>query len=343
MPPDHPEIRWLGRVDLQVPASPRLSWSGTGFFVEFHGTGLVATLETFSQPGPAGTDRYAVRVDRGEWVQREAPAGRHELVLAAELEAGRHTVEVRKVTEAMVGTGALYALTLPPRGFLRNPHPGEPRRIEVVGGPEACGYGVRRLEKRPDAGFVPADQDYLMAWPHRLGEQLAAEVQTVCYSGRGVLRGQTEHDDQLPELWTRSLAHEPDAAWPHARFSPQVVILQLGAEDLAAGPPPRRVFRAALDRWIRAIREAHPDTWIVLTRSPTVTESWPEGGWGPDWLSERFDEQLAQAEGRGDLRVRVVEVPRLQGPWGTDYQPTASAQAALARHLARGVEDLGVW
>lgn len=156
IPPTHEHIRWNGRIDRVVPSSPRMAWSGAGFWLELDGTGVVATLETFSQDGPAGVDRYAVRTDHGPSVQLDAPAGQRELVLATGLAPGRHVVEVHKVTEAMVGTGALYALILEPGGRLCNPHPGPPRRVEVVGGTEACGYGVRTAADEPATGFDPA-------------------------------------------------------------------------------------------------------------------------------------------------------------------------------------------
>gem|GEM_PF-6310711 len=342
--PSDPDIRWLGRVDLSVSASPRMAWSGSGFWLEFDGTGVVATLETFSQEGPAGVDRYSVRVDRGLPIQLDAPAGEQELVLATGLEPGRHVIEVRKTTEGMVGTGVLYALTLEPHSRLRNPHPGLPRRIEVVGGTEACGYGVRTTERRPPTGFDPAHEDYLLAWPYLVGESLAAQVQTVCYSGRGLLPAAGQPDlPQLPELWRLSLPHEADAVWDFDRYVPDLLVLQLGAQDLGQGRPSRRVFRAALDRWIRSIRDVYPDAWILLNASPTVTASWPEGGWGPDWLSERFSEQLALADGRGDARVQVLPIAPIAGPWGTDYQPTSSAQAALAMRLSHAIQDLTGW
>lgn len=321
-----------------------MAWPGTGFWLEFQGTGVVATLETFSVPGSAGVDRYAVRVDLGPPVQLEAPTGEHELVLATGLAPGRHVIEVLKTTEALVGTGALYALTLEPGGRLRNPHPGPPRRIEVIGGMVACGYGVGVAEDTPPSGFSPALQDYLLAWPYLVGERLNAQVQTLCYSGRGLLQGHDGSDtDQLPTLWRRTLPHEPDAQWDFGRYQPDVVVIQLGDQDLALGRPPRRVYRATLDRWLQEIRGHYPDAWLLLTVSPTVTEHWPEGGWGPAWLDESVREQLALAARRGDQRVSSLAIADLQGPWGADYQPSAAAQASLARQVSRAILGLTGW
>ena len=56
-----------------------------------------------------------------------------------------------------------------------------------------------------------------------------------------------------------------------------------------------------------------------------------------------FSEQLALAKGRGDERVRVWRIDPIEGPWGGDYQPTASGQAALARHLASELRQLTGW
>lgn len=148
---------------------------------------------------------------------------------------------------------------------------------------------------------------------------------------------------QLPELWRLSLPHEPDSTWDHGRFVPDVLVLQLGVQDLSIGRPSRLGYRATLDRWIHESRVVYPDAWIVLTPSPTVTSSWPINNGEPDWLSERFSEQLALAKGRGDERVRVWRIDPIEGPWGGDYQPTASGQAALARHLASELRQLTGW
>ncbi len=342
--PSDPGVSWLGRVDLSVPASPRFAWSGSGFSLDFEGTGVVATLETFSQPGARGTDRYEVRVDQGQPVQLEAPNGEHELVLAADLAPGRHVLEVRKVTEAMVGTGALYALTLAPGGRLRNPHPGPPRRIEVVGGAETCGSGLRAERGRPAAEFTPEEEDWALAWPNLVGEALDAQLHTVCYSGRGLL-GQVEEpgEPQLPDLWRRVLPHDSGSTWDFGRYVPDVVVLELGAHDLGAGRPSRRAFQTALDQWILQIRDTFPDAWIILVPSRAVTDAWPEGGWGPAWITKRFVEQVALAEGRGDGKLRVIAAdPRgvdrgLEGPRGP------AVHAALAREITGELREVLAW
>ena len=159
-----------------------------------------------------------------------------------------------------------------------------------------------------------------------------------------MLRGHDgSEEEQLPVLWKRSLPHEAEAQWDFSRFIPEVVVLQIGAQDLATGRPPRRLYRAVLELWIQEIRARYPEAWILLTPSPTVTEQWPKGGWGPAWLQDRVSEQQRLAESRGDSRVRTFALSPVEGPWGEDYQPSAASQATLAREAVVVIRDFTGW
>ncbi len=341
---DDPRIELLGRVDLTDPSEAQLSWPGSGFTVTFSGTGLALHAGEWSGGGAAHTNHYALIVDGGEPLDVEVPIGLHRLVLASGLEPGVHEVTWIKRTEAMVGTGVISGLELEPGGELVTPPPGPFRRIEVIGDGVACGYGARVAESPPPRGFTAANEDLLLSYGWLAARSLDASLTAICYSGRGILRGYDGGDrDQLPEIWDRTLPHTVGSTWDFERYQPHVVVIQVGGEDLATGRPPRRLFRWALSGLIDEVRAAYPDAWILLARSPNVTSSWPEGGWGPRWVDTRLEEQLEVATDRGDERVAIVSLPPLQGPFGEDYQPSAAGHAALARALTAAIRVHTGW
>ena len=172
----------------------------------------------------------------------------------------------------------------------------------------------------------------------------APELGKLRISGRGLLGpGAEPADPQLPELWRRTLPHDPGSSWDFGRYVPDVVLLELGAHDLVSGRPSRRVFRAALEQWIREVRDAFPEAWIFLVPSLSVTGTWPEGGWGPEWLADRFAEQKVLAEERGDPRIRFFLSDRQEGAPGSVPSADAAAHAAQARDLTRQLRTTLGW
>ncbi len=341
---DDPRVELLGRVDLTDPAAAQLSWPATGFAVTFEGGGLAVHVEEWSEGGPAHTNHYAVVLDDGPARDLALEPGVHRVELAAGLAPGPHRLTFVKRTEAMVGTGVVHGLELGAETRLLRPPPGPFRRLEVIGDGVTCGYGAAVAADPPPAGFTAANEDVLLSYAWITARTLDAAVSTICYSGRGLLRSYDGGDgDQLPELWDRTLPHTVDSTWDFDRYQPQVVVLQVGGEDLATGRPPRRLFRWALGGLITEVRDAYPEAWILLVRSPALTEAWPVGGWGPRWVDTRLAEQVSAAAARGDDRVVIVELPSPQPPHGEDYQPSAASHAALARVLVDAIRQLTGW
>src|ERR1700744_3335139 len=129
-----PHIRYTGRIAMTDTAA-ELSWSATDIKVNFNGTGISTTLRD-----ERSDNHYNVIVD-GKVVNVLHPA--HEkknYVLASDLPAGNHTLELFKRTEWAMGKTWFYGFTLD-KGAKVLPSPAtKKRKIEFFGKSITCGY-----------------------------------------------------------------------------------------------------------------------------------------------------------------------------------------------------------
>lgn len=262
--PTHSCVHWVGRTG-KSDSGVRLSWSGSGFVVRFAGTGLSAT---FDDPGNV----FTIVVDDGQPRPLMLNPGRSRVSLVGELESAVHTLECYRRTEPMVGTTTCVALhvegdadcdLLPPR--LKS------RRIEVVGDSISCGYGNEADD--PELLFSADTENHYMSYGALVARELDAELSTVAWSGRGVVRN---YDDQpgplVPELYRRTLPEE-EAPWPFADER-HLVIVNAGTNDFAVEPGPDvATFVQGYVQLLETIREHRPHAGILTTIGPMLSDT----------------------------------------------------------------------
>src|SRR6185437_8007857 len=123
-----------------------------------------------------------------------------------------HSVEVRKRTEALVGTSQFRGFTV--QGTPLKPPAMLPmdRRIEVIGDSISAGYGV--LGQNSNCHFSPATENETDAYGYVAATQLQAEVHVNAWSGKGVYRNNDGTTTAtMPELYKLALPADANAMW----------------------------------------------------------------------------------------------------------------------------------
>ena len=271
---------------------------------------------------------YAVRIDDHPPVSIEVSAGRERYELATALDpAVPHVVTVMREAEAFAGVHELIGVDLGPGGAFLPPRP-RPLRIEIVGDSISCGYGVAGAAKCP---FAYATERASLAYGARLGTALDADVTTVCWSGRGVLRNYDgSATGTMPELFELALPEAPQKAWSFdATAAPNAVIVNLGTNDFLGGagkPLDLAAFEEAYVKFAVRLRAVYPAAWVFVTTSPML-------GSVEEVAKTRLEHVVARRKADGDARIELIPLMTDAPHWGCDGHPDADMNARIADRI----------
>jgi lysophospholipase L1-like esterase len=316
-------VRWLGRVDTVTdPDHPRFAWSATGFVAGFTGGSFSVTL---ANDGPFV---FKAIIDGEPQPPFAATAGEATYLLADSLAPGSHTVILQRQTEGWYGNSQLRGLMVD-GGALAPPPAPTGRLIEVVGASVSCGYG--NLGASP-CGFSYASQSAFDAYESVAARAVGAELSVVAISGRGVYRNSDGSlSGTMPLLYDRVVATAATPAWDF-RPTPQVVVINLGKNDLATGDP-GTAFVDAYVAFTGLLRARHPGAFIVCTTGPNLGDA--AHAVQLAYVGTAIDARHAE----GDDQIELLDWPEDtvddQGcdghPNATKHQTMGDALAALLR------------
>ncbi|WP_224249643.1 SGNH/GDSL hydrolase family protein [Hyalangium gracile] len=343
------ELRFSGRVDRTDPEGPRFAWSGTRFELRFTGTSVRVRLRDLPKiPDPHGKiwpNRFQVTLDDQPPRQRMASDSSEVLFEQSGLSPGPHRLEVYKQTEAFVGEAQLLGLELAPGARLLPPSPAPARRIEFFGDSVTAGYG----NEGPDSSchFSADVQNHSVTYGELTARALDAESVTVAWSGRGVIRNNDapEGAPVLPQLWDRTLPARDGARWDFTSWKPDVVVVNLGANDFAGGDPGRAAFEAGYEAFLSGIRARYPEALLVVCLGPTMSDSWPVGVQARTKARRYLESSVQRLRKRGDSRVFFLEfaTQRPVDGYGCDYHPNRVTHRAMATTLTARLRELLGW
>ena len=331
-------VRLIGRFDppaFDERRPARFAWSGSSFEVRFTGSSL--TMRLRAAPLEMATP-YSVRVDGAVPVVVDVSSTRERYELAAGLDpAHPHEVMVTREAEANAGVHELLGVELAPGGRFLPPRDRR-LRVEVIGDSITCGYGV--LGADAHCAFSYATERASETYAARLGRALDADVTTVCWSGRGVVRnydGSTAAT--MPELFERTLPAEPQVPWKFATAPPpDAVVINLGTNDFLGGegrPLNLAAFEDTYVRFARRVREVYPRAALLVTTSPMLhAEPTPSGTSTVKELARtRLEHVVARRTAEGDQQIELIQLDDASTHWGCDYHPDVAMNVAIAASL----------
>jgi lysophospholipase L1-like esterase len=312
-------VRWFGRIDTVTdPDHPRFAWSASGFVAGITGGTFSVDLEN------DGPFMFKAVIDGEPQPPFAVTAGEGTYVLADSLPDGMHTVALYRQTEGWYGNSQLLALTVD-GGTLLAPPAAAPRLIEVVGASVSCGYG--NLGAAP-CGFTFPTESAFDAYESVAARAVGAELSVVAISGRGVYRNSDGTlADTMPQIYERIFATSPDPPWDF-RVTPQVVVINLGKNDLAVGDP-GQAFIDAYVTFTGALRDRYPDAFIVCTTGPNLGDA--NHAIQLAYVGAALDARHAA----GDDRIVLLDWPEdTADDQGCDGHPNAAKHQTMGDALA---------
>lgn len=328
VPPDATELQREGRFS----ADHRFGWSASGASIRFSGSTAVDVVLRLSAGGRSvlqvvvdGEPTETIDVNREQTVYR----------LASGLDAGEHVIGFRKRPEGFVGELVFEGFRLE-AGASVLPLTTPERRLLVIGDSISCGYGNRAAD--PKEGNTPQNQDGYLAYGPLAARMLDAEVMIVAWSGKGMYRNRDDANDRketMPELFERTLPRNPQLRWDHAAWIPDVIVINLGTNDLARGRDKHKPelskadYLTTYEAFLQRLREL-PKAQILVAIGPMELE--PISAWLPE---------LAEAHER-------VDVLRFEPKRGPDYvgghwHLSLAMHQIMAEALAARIRELTGW
>ncbi|MBZ4418472.1 SGNH/GDSL hydrolase family protein [Myxococcus sp. RHSTA-1-4] len=363
-PPEAP-LTWVS-----VPASDaRLQYTGRRYSSEagvvfshpgvtirarFWGDAVRMRLNDFGLGDETTTNYFNVSIDDGPPARLEVRSNQSTYALATGLSVGLHTVEIVKRTETLVGPSELVALEV--HGELREPPPRPGLRMELVGDSISCGYG-NEVSLIPESSswtapvFTSKNENPTRAYGWLTARRLGAELVTVCYSGHGVYRNlDMSTTELLPALYELAVPGRP-AAWDFASYAPDVIVLNMGTNDVFAGGgtreflPDETAFKTAYRKFLSRLRELYPSARIVCTLG-SMTDGYKEqerngtvsSVHAGEWVTGLVAERNQAGDDRVYRHLMAAQNPEADGV-GEDWHPSAATHQKMAEELTRFIQD----
>ncbi len=325
--PSDPAIRYAGRFSDDY----RFGWTGSMIETQFDGSTISADLDLYE----GKVTGMAVVID-GEQHFLEIKAGRHTYTLAEDLEPGvPHTIGLFKRTEPYMGSVRFYGFEISEDGKL-SPVPPPERKMLVVGDSITCGYGNEATDVKE--GNTVTNENGYMSYAAIAARELNADLTMICWSGHGLFRNRSLENDRknvMPVLFEQTLPTDASLQWDHGSYIPDVVVINLGTNDLATrddkkAPLDKDDYCQAYVAFLKRIREVAPDSKLFLSIGPMVIE--PVASWLPE-VAAQFD------------AAYVVVFSKFDGPVdiGGHYHPSVIKDQKMADELTAAIREHTEW
>ena len=326
--------RLLGRVN---PATRQLTWPGTGLSFTFTGTSASVGIEAIH-----GTNSVQLVIDDKTPIIIANVNGTN--ISTGTLAKGKHTVELRKRSEASFGDFTLGKVTVV-GGALEADKPAS-RRIQLIGDSITVGYG---LDGALPCTNTAALEDAPRTYGALTARNLSADYDIVAWSGIGVTRNYmsttVDTSPVMPKRWTHYGTNDADNSYTFpAADTPDVVVINLGTNDFSyqgvRAALNLTTFTSAYTAFAKTVQGHYPAAEFFLTSSPLLSDSYPTVADAQHTSLANAAKAVVAALGK---KAHFVDFPPQGSDVGCDYHPNANEHGIMASLLTPAIKNALRW
>ncbi len=325
IPADDPNYSYAGRFDFSEKKQPVFMYSGCAIRTVFEGSSVELFMEDDSL-----RNMFTIIIDDSLFVLKtDRKRGRY--LLADNLDNKQHKLEIIRRTEWHGGNTVFMGLYLEKGCKLYMPEL-KVRKTEFIGNSYTCGYGNEG--KSHDEDFRYETENNYMTYGAISARAMNAEYLTVCRSGIGMYQGYGGGKDfNMPGLYDEVVLNK-SLTWDYALYQPQLVVIDLGGNDLSAALDHDKFLQAYLG-FLARVRKNYPFAKIVCVAGPSSE--------GDDWQEWRslIHTVVNQARNSDDA-VYYFEFSTFE-PNGSDWHPNVEEHIRMAEELTPFLEVLMDW
>lgn len=329
---DTAAVRIVGRTDRSAgDGSVRFDWSG--IYAETMLDGRALSLRA----GDSGKSFFDVTVDGRHCGKFMIASPDTVVTIAEKLSRGVHKVLIRKCTEGETGKTTFRQFILPSGGSLKATAP-RGRHIEIIGNSLSAGFGTD--SNNPKDPFTPETENCNLAYSTIIPRFFDADYTIIAHSGRGAVRNYGDSvrisRNAMRHRFLRTFDEDTTMNWSFDGYRPDLVIINLGANDFSTEPHPyHSEFVNAYCEIIDSIRAKYGDDTKVLSLMPYA-------------ISNNQEPMFADIMQRqADKPTYFLRMPVDYLNWGSDrgavWHPNYQGQRKMAMFIIPYVATITGW
>lgn len=317
-------LKPIGRAVFEEK-SITLEWGMSGFEFAFKGKAARVMLSSDDRDDTYCT-HVAVYVDGKRTAKIRVKNGSNWYTLAEGLDPNKTTtVRVVKLNEAMLSTCWVDGLQVD--GTMLPRPADKPLKLEVIGDSISAAFGLL------SPTLTSEGEDAAYTYGSLIAEELDMDLSTAAASGYGIyMNNSGTTNEVMSHLYDMAQpVLNKRAKWDHNSYHPDLILVGLGTNDMAANAPADQVA-AAVRAFIKRLKTLHPDAQIL----------WAFGLMGVGSLSDPIREAV-EAEDDGSGTVRYVELPNQStygGGTGAAGHPNRRSHYRTAEFLLPIVKEM---
>ena len=331
----HSNIQYVGRVSFKNPDVATFTYPGVQINARFDGTSLKMMAKPMS-------GYFMAQIDHGTPFKVSFNAPKDSIVtLATCLRDEVHEVRLMYVIEG-------YQRMPEFRGFfldegaktLRAPYLPK-RKIEFIGNSITCGYGIESTD--PKEGFSDETENHYYSYAAITARNLQAQHLVVARSGIGIYRNygapKTGSKDNMPSMYEQTLFGVPSEKWNFAKYTPDVVCVNLGTNDTSLNNYDRDFLVNGYRNFLITLRKHYPNAKIVFLTGSMLL------GQALEHVKYAMDDVVREARIAGDKQVYRFDMSWQTGDlgYGADYHPSKWQHEKMAGELTAYLRGLMNW
>ena len=306
--PTDPNIQYMGRWNFSNPSLPAIGWQGGAITVNFSGTGIKVTLDADDTANHSEVFRVVIDDDYSTTYTFSAGPTPTQYTLASGLADGVHKMVLMKETYWWYNS-VLHDLEVTGSGLVAPPAL-PVLKFECFGDSNAAGDNIATEDNSSGTGQY-------FTFPFIAARAFNAQMHNLSTSGETISGSHGRFDRY--GWWPG------DPAWDFGLYTPDVVIVNLGANDVDLLTQEQMI--ADHNDYLDDLRVKYPDAHITLMNGE---------GWH---FNEPANYIASLVASRSDPDMSAIVFPWVFGQW----HGTENEQAGMARYLVEHLEGvLGV-
>jgi lysophospholipase L1-like esterase len=212
---------------------------------------------------------------------------------------------------------------------------GRKYKMLSIGDSITCAYGVDGDSQY--CPFTTSTEDVRHGYAFLVAKEIQADIQTVAWSGKGVVRNYGDANqmspDPFPIYYNRTIAvteapTKNDNYWYPAKYSPDFITVMLGTNDYSTEPAPSdEQYTTGLTNFINQIQLDYPKAKVAAMCSPMSknTRQCPN------------IESVTKA-----TNIFYIDIPEsvFTGGYGCDWHPNQQTQRNMADYIIPFAKDI---
>ncbi len=335
--PNDPNIQYLGRVDISNRDQARFSQSGTGFRIRFEGK--TCRIHLGNESATNLKNYYTLIIDNQH--PEVISTSKKDSVFELQFDnISTHTVSITKRTENFVGIGLLNGIEIE-KTLL--PLPVSKRKMEFIGNSITCGYGNEGANA--NCHFTPETENNYLSYGAITARNLQAEYLAVAFSGIGIVQNyELNNHETMPIIYDRIIPQIPNLKWDFNRYSPDIVVINLGTNDFAHHNPDPALFMKTYSEFVTRIRKNYPNSHLFCIEGCMTNDSWPEKSKAMSTLQSYINQVVANMKSKGDTKIESFFFSRMQeSDAGCDWHPNIKKHQQMAEELSTFIRSKTDW